>query len=60
MLLNEEDWKGRLRLSKFDNVSYFLEPKHSGETKGKIQKVAVNPDAHRVLMSPEKIKYEQK
>ena len=43
VLLNEEDWKGRLRLSKFDNVSYFLEPKKMVERTGKIQKVFVSP-----------------
>ena len=43
ILLNEEDWKGRLRLSKFDNVSYFLEPKKTIERVGKIQKILVSP-----------------
>ena len=43
VLLNEEDWKGRLRLSKFDNVSYFLEPKKMVERTGKIQKVYISP-----------------
>ena len=44
VLLNEEDWKDRLRLGKFDKASYILENREGEEEKfGKIRRFEGSP-----------------
>jgi hypothetical protein len=43
VLLNEEDWKGRLRLGKFDKSSFIIEPRQNLERSGKIRRTLMIP-----------------
>ena len=55
VLLNEEDWKDRLRLGKFDKASYFLEPQKSSDKFGKSNKKVYVVPSETEYVKPEKL-----